>query len=442
MDKKESIKLKALSDIASIDISLEFDNILQHILKITCETMNAHSGTIMLVDEETNDLKMVSTYGLPENYIENIYAAANKAGVPISSSPSGTVLKTGKYLAVSNIYEEPKNRPWHPIAKELGFSAQIFTPMKRGLTVIGLLNVYMSQVHEFSDEEISFVTIAASQASSVVQNARMCLKLKDNIRELKEYEDNLKERIIKTHNALYESEKYLRTVIESSLDGILVIDEKGIIEFGNDSFFNMIGWPRKDLIEQFFMKVIPEDLTYLMHERWREVQEGIEKPYESRILTKRGEIRNVFITHSHAIIKGKRKYVLVIKDISDKKELELNLKESEAKYRDLFENAEDPMYTIDTKGYFKAINKSGLKILGATEEDIIGSHISQWLTSESLKQSKEILARQINGEIWEQPTIIEVITKNGRINLVKSKNQGSQRWEPDNRGPWGSKGYY
>jgi len=39
MDNKESIKLKALSDIASIDISLEFNDILHQILKITCETM-------------------------------------------------------------------------------------------------------------------------------------------------------------------------------------------------------------------------------------------------------------------------------------------------------------------------------------------------------------------------------------------------------------------
>lgn len=49
MERQESIKLKALSDIASIDISLEFENILQEILKITCETMNAHSGTLMLM---------------------------------------------------------------------------------------------------------------------------------------------------------------------------------------------------------------------------------------------------------------------------------------------------------------------------------------------------------------------------------------------------------
>ena len=67
MDEEESVKLKALSDIASIDISLEFENILQEILKITCKTMNAHSGTLMLVDEATEELKGIANQILKSN---------------------------------------------------------------------------------------------------------------------------------------------------------------------------------------------------------------------------------------------------------------------------------------------------------------------------------------------------------------------------------------
>jgi len=67
--------------------------------------------------------------------------------------------------------------------------------MKRGLNVIGLLNIYMPEVYEFSEEEINFVTIAASQASSVVQNARMCRRLKDNIDEINEYKEQLEDNI-------------------------------------------------------------------------------------------------------------------------------------------------------------------------------------------------------------------------------------------------------
>ncbi len=172
MERQESIKLKALSDIASIDISLEFENVLREILKITCKTMNAHSGTLMLVDEITDELKIVSSFGLPANYIEKVYRAANEAGLSISSSPSGTVLKT---------------------------------PLKNGLDVIGLLNVYMEEVHDFNEEEINFVNIAASQASSVVQNARMCITLKNNIQELNDHKEKLEEKVNDYHKKLEKS---------------------------------------------------------------------------------------------------------------------------------------------------------------------------------------------------------------------------------------------
>jgi len=174
MDKNESTKLKALSDIASIDVTLEFENILYQILKITCESMNAHSGTIMLVDEVTKQLEMAASYGLSSDYIERVYELTKKFDMPITTSPSGVVLETGKYYLVPNVFEEPRDKPWMGLAKELGFSSQIFTPMKKGSKVIGLLNVYYAQVHDFTDEEINFANIAASQATSVVQNARMC----------------------------------------------------------------------------------------------------------------------------------------------------------------------------------------------------------------------------------------------------------------------------
>lgn len=413
MEKNESIKLKALSDIASIDITLEFSKILQHILQITCKTMNAHSGTIMLVDEAAGELRMVSSHGLPEDYIERVYAAADKAGVTLTSSPSGTVLKSGNYYIVPNIFQEPKDEPWYELSKNLGFSAQIFTPIKRGLKVIGLLNIYMKDVYDFTDEDIYFMNITASQASSVVQNATICSKLKNNIRELKDHKQHLEEKIKEAHKVLFESERYLKKIIESSMDGIFVVDEQGKFEFGNDSAFNIFGWKREELIGHFFMKIIPENLTDFMLERWHEIQNGIEKPYETRIFTKEGEIRNLLVSQSQTTIKGKRKYVVVIKDISEKQRLETELKESEAGYRDLFENAKDPIYTIDIKGYFQTINQAGCIVLNAAKEDIIGTHISKWLTPHSLESAKQRINNHASKACLEEPVEYELVCNGG-----------------------------
>ncbi len=417
-------KLKALSDIASIDITLQFKEILQNILKIVCETINAYSGTVMLVDEATDELKMAASYGLGQDYPERVHEAAREAGVPLTYSPSGHVLKTGKYYIVPNVFEEPRGKPWLHLTKELGFSSIIFTPMKRGSKVIGLLNVYMAQVHQFSEDEIDFVTIAASQAASVVQNARMCSRLNNNILELEQYEKCLEEKIKEAHNKLYHSEKYLRMVIESSLDGIGVMDEAGRIEFGNDAFFNITGWQKEELIGQYFMKIFTEDTQGFINERGKELQKGIEVPCEITVKTRNGEIKYIYTSCSQTEIDGRKKYVGIIKDITEKKRLEQDLTKSEVKYRDLFEKADDPMYTLDTGGYFQTINNAGLEALGCTKEDVIGSHISKWLTQESLRVSMELLQKQLSGEgKMEQPPILEIICKNGDHRLAEIRTR-------------------
>ena len=413
MEEKESVKLKALSDIASIDISLEFESILQEILKITCKTMNAHSGTLMLVDEEMDELKMVSSFGLSTDYIEKVYRVANEAGLPISSSPSGTVLKTGKYLAVPNIYNEPKNRPWYSIAKEFGFSAQIFTPLKNGLKVIGLLNIYMEEVHDFNEEEINFVNIAASQASSVVQNARMCIRLKNNVQELNDHKEQLEEKIKEMHNALYSSERYLRSIIESSLDGIAVVDDQDKIEFANDSFFNISGWSRDELLGKSFGKIIPDGLDFMIHDGYHNKSVNPGQNTKAKIVTRDGQIRYLLISHFEIINNCKKKLVFIAKDITEHILLESELKESEAKYRDLFENAQDPMYTIDLGGFFKTINNSGCRILGASKEEIIGTNVSRWLVPESLESAKKRIKKNISGLTINEPVVYELICSNG-----------------------------
>src|SRR5659263_67290 len=306
MDKSESTKLKALSDIASIDVTFEFSNILNHILKITCESMNAHSGTMMLIDEVTKQLKMAASYGLPCDYIDRVYELAKKFNMPITTSPSGVVLETGKYYLVPNVFEEPRDKPWVGLANELGFSSQIFTPMKKGAKVIGLLNIYNAQVHEFTDEEIDFANIAASQASSVVQNARMCTRLKKNILELKDYEQHLQEKIKISHNKLFESE---------------------------------------------------------------------------------------------------------------------------AKFRELFENAQYVMYVVDPDGNFLKMNQAGFQIIGYRREEVIGCNISKIVTPGSLKTVQEIKQKRLRGEIMYQTEVLEIVCKNGEHRWIEINNREIKKGE-------------
>lgn len=231
------------------------------------------------------------------------------------------------------------------------------------------------------------------------------------------------EKIHEPLRLIYESESYLKAIIESSMYGMSVVDEHGKFEFANNSFFRIIEWPREEIIGNYFMKIIPEDTKELCIQKWDNIQKGSPDDFEIRITTKSGIIKYVRIAHKLAIINGIKKVVSVTKDITEYKKLEFSLKESEAKYRDLFEYAEDIMYTIDNQGFIRTINKSGVKSLGGDKEEIIGTHISKWLTPESLNASMNILQEQMAGESKEETVLIEVITKDGTLKWGESKTR-------------------
>ena len=296
-EKNESTRLKALSDIAQIDISLEFDTILKQILKITCCAMKALSGTIMLYEKESNELRMVSSYGFPDNYPEIVLEVAKKAGVELTFSPSGTVLETGKHYLVPDIFKEPRTKPWYEITREIGFSSLIYNPMKDGKNVFGLLNIYWADPRIFTDDEINFATIATSQAAYVVQNARMCTKLKNSIQELNKYKEQLEENLKKAYISLYESEEKYRELFDNANYAMYVVDNEDNFLKMNQCGLQKLGYSREEVIGSNISKfVTPESLKIIKEQHnKRKFGETVHPAYVIEMVSKEGEHRWVEI---------------------------------------------------------------------------------------------------------------------------------------------------
>lgn len=119
-----------------------------------------------------------------------------------------------------------------------------------------------------------------------------------------------------------ETSNYLDTIISGSHDGIVVLDSDGRFEFGNRAFFGIGGYEEHDLIGMKLIKIIPPDLHDFMRERWREVEEGRGKPYETKIITKDGNLRELMISHKEIEVEGMKKYVIVVKDVTEIKKLD------------------------------------------------------------------------------------------------------------------------
>lgn len=99
-----------------------------------------------------------------------------------------------------------------------------------------------------------------------------------------------------------------------------------------------------------------------------------------------GELRDVEIYANPITINGKDYSFSIVHDITERLQAEKAVKESEKKYRNLFENAPDGVTAIDSNGYVVDCNAIDQGLIGRNQEEIIGKHISKFLSDESKSQ--------------------------------------------------------
>ncbi len=242
--------------------------------------------------------------------------------------------------------------------------------------------------------------------------------------QLEEYNEKLE----KSCEQLKQSEAKYRAFFENANDAIFTCDAKGYITTANNAAVRISGCNTKDEIigTNFSDWLTPESLQQALNNTRKYFSgENVKQPVIYEFIWKNGEHRWVEI-RSRIIKEGDKAIALhcIARDITEKRKLEFELKESEAKYRELFENAQDIMFVLDIEGNFLNMNRIGLQILDCAKDDVIGSNISKWLTPESLKIARERQKKRLAGEdLVNQTDIIEFVCRNGEHRWAEIKSR-------------------
>lgn len=175
---------------------------------------------------------------------------------------------------------------------------------------------------------------------------------------------------------LKESEENYCLITENLNDFICMVNEKYQCEYINEDFtFNKLGYKNEDLIGETVYKFIhPEDIKHVAEafQKGKMIGEGT---IELRFKHKNGQWIWLRSKGKQFIDKkGDLKVIIISRDITDLKIAERNLKESEEKYRHLFENSPYSILLLNTKGTILDCNSTTEKMFGYEKDYFIGKN--------------------------------------------------------------------
>ncbi len=218
-------------------------------------------------------------------------------------------------------------------------------------------------------------------------------------------------------------EERFRNIFENATDVIYVHDLDGNYLSINDAGLRVFGYTREEALKLNLREVAVPEHYEVARAKLADKLKGITKQTSYEVDCYRKDGSRVTLEVNTSVIRKDGQPVAVqgiARDVTERKRIDAALRENEERYRDLFENANDLIYTHDLYGNFTSINRAGELITGYTRSEAIRMNIASVVAPDFLEQAKRMTALKVEGK---GPTSyeLEIISKYGnRVSLELS----------------------
>jgi PAS domain S-box-containing protein len=228
----------------------------------------------------------------------------------------------------------------------------------------------------------------------------------------------------RAEEALRQSEERYRELVENANDVVFTIDLAGNFTSLNSAGEQISGYTRGEVVQMNMAQVLASESLDLAREMIRQkLADNRATTYELDMISKEGdriplEVSTRLIYHQDQPIGVQG----IARDIRERKEAAAALRESEARYRVLFENASDIVYTHDLSGNFTSVNSAVERVLGYTRDEILQRSIDKVVAAEHLERARSMIRQKLQSA---GPTTYELnaVTKAGRRVTLEINSQ-------------------
>ncbi len=223
-------------------------------------------------------------------------------------------------------------------------------------------------------------------------------------------------------------QNFLDSIIENIPNMVFVKDAQDLRFISlNKAGEDLLGVKREDMIGKNDYDFYPEEQANWFTANDRQVLANNEMVdiAEEPIQAAGGETR---FLHTKKIpirdAQGNARFLLGIsEDITDRKQAQAALVESERRYRQIIEEATDVVYTIDAGGFFTYISPSVRRLTGFNEQELVGKHFTDLLPKGEgwRKRLIEFYTEQVTQQIPQTTLVFPILTKQGERRWVEQQ---------------------
>jgi PAS domain S-box-containing protein len=225
----------------------------------------------------------------------------------------------------------------------------------------------------------------------------------------------------KAEEAIKESEERYRNMFDSSTDGIFILDLKGNIVDANAIAYERLGYTKDEMLSMHIKNLDPPEHAAKVPERMAKIHEKGSAVFESAQIRKDGTVMPVEVNATLLEYEGKQVFYSVVRDITERKETERQLRESEARFRGAFENIGVGASMASLKGQFIKVNRSLCDMLGYTDEELLSKTFSDVTHPDDVQIGLDAAKKLVAGELTHTAFEKRYVRKNGQlINVVIS----------------------
>jgi PAS domain S-box-containing protein len=232
--------------------------------------------------------------------------------------------------------------------------------------------------------------------------------------------------------ALRQSEEKYRNILATIQEGYFEVDLAGNFTFFNDSICHLYGYSKEQIMGMNYQQYTDKENAKKLFQAFNEVYKTGKpaKGFDWQIIRKNGDKR--YIEASAALQKdlsGKPiGFKGIIHDITDRKQIEDALRESEEKYRSILEGMDDVYFEVDLKGDITFVNPSSCKMSGYSEDELLGMSFKEISVTDCIENVMQYFGEIFRTDKTGKPFLWSLVKKNGEqgffeiiVSLIRDK---------------------